>query len=318
MSEPLRIIFAGTPDFAASHLKALLDADHQIICVMSQPDRPAGRGRKLMPSPVKQVAIEHDIPVWQPVSLKTEEAQEQFKALNADLMVVVAYGLILPKVILDAPAKGCINVHGSILPNWRGAAPIQRAIMRGDTYSGVTIMQMDVGLDTGDMIIKSECPILVTDSSANLHDRLIEVGCPALLKTIDLIASDRVTAEKQNNDLATYAHKLSKEEAELNWSLSATELHNQIRGMNPWPVASTLLGEDRLRVWAAEVITSDGGSDQAGTIVNIDKQGLDIQCGQGQLRILKAQLPGGKAMAASDLLNSKRALFEAQIKLGSQ
>jgi len=317
MSEPLRIIFAGTPEFAASHLQALLAANHQILCVMSQPDRPAGRGRKLTPSPVKQVAIEHGIPVWQPVSLKNEAAQEQFRALNADLMVVVAYGLILPKAILDTPKFGCINVHGSILPKWRGAAPIQRAIMQGDTISGVTIMQMDEGLDTGDMILKSECPIYPADNSAALHDRLIEVGCPALLKTIDMISNGKIQTEVQDNEQATYAHKLTKEEAEIDWTLPASALHDQIRGLNPWPVASTLLGQDRLRIWAAEIIEQESTANEAGKIMKMNKQGLDIQCGKGQIRILKAQLPGGKAMAISDLLNSKKSLFEAQTKLGT-
>lgn len=317
MSDPLRILFAGTPEFAASHLKALIEAKHQIIGVMTQPDRPAGRGRKLMPSPVKQLALDHDLPIWQPVSLKPEESLELLKQYNADLMVVVAYGLILPQAVLEAPRLGCINVHGSILPRWRGAAPIQRAIMAGDQVSGVTIMQMDVGLDTGDMLVKSECIIHPEDTSADLHDQLIEVGCPALLQTIELLASGQAQPEKQDNTQANYAHKLSKEEAVLNWSLPAQELHNQIRGLNPWPVATTMLGEDRLRVWNAEVVdATSSDSTVAGTIIGLDKSGIQIQCGQGSLRITQAQLPGGKALKTADLLNSKKALFEAQTKLG--
>lgn len=316
MSKPLRIIFAGTPDFAASHLKALINAQHHIVAVMSQPDRPAGRGRKLMPSAVKQVALEHDLPVWQPVSLKQEAEQEALKAFDADLIIVVAYGLILPKAVLETPRLGCINVHGSILPRWRGAAPIQRAIMAGDTVSGVTIMQMDVGLDTGDMILKSECDISNNDTSADLHDRLITIGCPALLQTVEMLANGKITPEKQDGSLANYAHKLSKEEAELNWSLSAQELHNQIRGLNPWPVATTLLGEDRLRVWSAELLDIKGQQTDPGKIVAMGKMGIDVQCGQGVLRITQAQLPGGKALKVADLLNSRKALFEAQPGLG--
>lgn len=257
----LNIIFAGTPDFASAHLQTVLDTQHNVIAVYTQPDRPAGRGRKLKPSPVKERALQHDIPVYQPKSLRDEAAQEELAALNADLMIVVAYGLILPQVVLDTPEYGCINVHGSILPRWRGAAPIQRAIAAGDKESGVTIMQMDAGLDTGDMLIKAYCPIHTVDTSSDLHDRLIEVGKPALVEAINAMANSVLTPEKQDDDLACYAHKMSKEEARIDWHQSAEELDCLVRAFNPWPVATTELDDLLIRVWEAEGISES--SDKA-------------------------------------------------------
>lgn len=304
----LRIIFAGTPEFASAHLQAILDSQHQVIAVYTQPDRPAGRGQKLMPSPVKSLALEHNIPVFQPKSLRNEDAQKELASLDADLMVVVAYGLILPQAVLDTPTLGCINVHGSILPRWRGAAPIQRAIEAGDTESGVTIMQMDAGLDTGDMLLKAFCPIHPTDTASNLHDRLIEVGQPALIQSLDDIAGGNIHPEKQDDKLANYAHKMSKEEARLDWQKSAQALDQQIRAFNPWPVAITALDDTNIRVWEATAL-EESSTEEPGTLIKADKDGLDIACREGTLRIKRLQLAGSRAMTVQELLNSKKAMF---------
>jgi methionyl-tRNA formyltransferase len=308
----LRIIFAGTPEFAAGHLHALLGSHHQVIAVYSQPDRPAGRGKKLSASPVKELAVANNISVYQPVNFKSAEAQAELASLNADLMVVVAYGLILPKVILDTPRLGCINVHASILPRWRGAAPIQRAIEAGDTETGVTIMQMDVGLDTGDMLIKAFCPILTTDTGGILHDRLLTIGTPALLKALDQIQSGDLKPEKQDDTQSNYAPKLNKEEAALNWQLSALELERKVRAFNPFPIAHTKpRGSDdngRIRVWAAKA------SDQAtkaspGSIAKIDNEGIWVACSSGQLILEQIQLPGKKPLNVGELLRGHPDLF---------
>lgn len=308
----LRIIFAGTPEFASAHLQAVLDSQHQVIAVYTQPDRPAGRGQKLMPSSVKAQATEHNIPVFQPKSLRDEEAQKELASLDADLMVVVAYGLILPQAVLDIPKLGCINVHGSILPRWRGAAPIQRAIEAGDTESGVTIMQMDAGLDTGDMLLKAFCPIHPTDTAAQLHDRIIEVGQPALVRALDEIAGGHIQPEKQDDCQANYAHKMSKEEAKLDWQKSARALEQQIRAFNPWPVATTVLDGVNIRVWEATAVPNST-AEQPGTLIKADKEGLDIACGEGDdkgiVRIKRLQLAGSRAMTVQELLNSKQAMF---------
>ena len=304
----LRIIFAGTPEFASAHLQAILASHHQVIAVYTQPDRPAGRGQKMMPSPVKTLALEHDIAVFQPKTLRCEEAQKELAALNADLMVVVAYGLILPQAVLDTPKHGCINVHGSILPRWRGAAPIQRAIEAGDNESGVTIMQMDAGLDTGDMLRKAFCPIHPTDTASELHDRLITEGKQALTLSLEDIANDSIHPEQQDDSRATYAHKLSKEEARLNWQKPAETLEHQIRAFNPWPVATTALDDTGIRIWAAIALT-DCTTAQPGTLIKADREGLDIACGQGTLRVTQLQLAGSRAMTAQELLNSKKAMF---------
>ncbi len=317
MSQGLRIIFAGTPDFAAEHLKALLTSRHQVIAVYSQPDRPAGRGKKLSASPVKEVALAQDIPVYQPLNFKALEAVAELVALNADLMVVVAYGLILPKVVLDAPRLGCINVHASILPRWRGAAPIQRAIEAGDSETGVTIMQMDVGLDTGDMLSKTCCPILADDTGGSLHDKLISIGTPALIAALDLIQAGTIKPEKQDDTLSNYAPKLSKEEAALNWQLPAVELERKVRAFNPFPVAHTKpagAGDDqRIRIWAAKTVDNTTNA-APGSITQIDHQGLWIACKQGQLILEQLQLPGKKPMNIGDILRGHPELF----KVGAQ
>ncbi|MFZ1873847.1 MAG: methionyl-tRNA formyltransferase [Chania sp.] len=308
MSDSLRIIFAGTPDFAARHLDALLSSEHQIVGVFTQPDRPAGRGNKLTPSPVKLLAEQHQIPVFQPKSLRPEENQHLVANLNADIMVVVAYGLILPKAVLEMPRLGCINVHGSLLPRWRGAAPIQRALWAGDSETGVTIMQMDVGLDTGDMMHKISCPIETTDTSASLYNKLAELGPQGLLATLQQLASGTAKREVQNETLVTYAEKLSKEEARLDWSLSAAQLERCIRAFNPWPVSYFTIEDQPVKVWQATVLAETSGA-QPGTIVHADKQGIQVATADGILNLTQLQPAGKKPMSAQDLLNSRREWF---------
>ncbi|HID4048021.1 TPA: methionyl-tRNA formyltransferase [Pluralibacter gergoviae] len=308
MSHSLRIIFAGTPDFAARHLDALLSSGHQIVGVFTQPDRPAGRGKKLMPSPVKALAEEKGLPVFQPVSLRPEENQQLVADLQADVMVVVAYGLILPKAVLTMPRLGCINVHGSLLPRWRGAAPIQRALWAGDSETGVTIMQMDVGLDTGDMLHKLACPITAEDTSATLYDKLAELGPQGLIETLKQLASGTATPEVQDEARVTYAEKLSKEEARVDWTLSAAQLERCIRAFNPWPMGWFEIEGQPVKVWAASVI-ADAADAAPGTILDVSKQGIRVATGDGILNLLSLQPAGKKAMSAQDLLNSRREWF---------
>ncbi|MDX7898360.1 methionyl-tRNA formyltransferase [Aeromonas media] len=310
----LKLIFAGTPDFAARHLAALLSSDHEVVAVYTQPDKPAGRGQKLTASPVKELALAHGLPVYQPASLRNEEAQAELAALGADLMVVVAYGLILPKAVLDTPRLGCLNVHGSLLPRWRGAAPIQRAIWAGDAETGVTIMQMDVGLDTGAMIRKVSCPIASDETSASLYDKLAELGPQALVDTLDAMAAGDTAAEAQDDALANYAQKLSKEEARIDWSMEAVAIERCIRAFNPWPISWFEVAEQTIKVWRAEVIDSDHGQ-PVGTLLKADKQGIDVATGKGVLRLLTLQPPGKKAMSVPDLLNSRRDWFEPGTQL---
>lgn len=312
----MRIIFAGTPEFAATNLQALLNAGHDIIAVYTQPDRPAGRGRKLKPGPVKALALEHNIPVFQPLTLKDPAAQQELNALKADLMIVVAYGLLLPQVVLDMPRLGCINVHASLLPRWRGAAPIQRALLAGDKATGVTLMQMDAGLDTGAMLLKTHCPITSQDTSASLHDKLAEQGGDALLELLPTLLKSEVEAEAQNEASATYAAKLSKEEAQINWQLPAIELDRAIRGFNPWPVAWFKEGEEVIRVWQAEAISvidtlAENSSAKPGTLIEVLKDGLIVACGEGFLKITRLQLPSKPQMQVSDLLNGNPDRFTA-------
>lgn len=308
MSNNLRIIFAGTPDFAARHLDALLSSGHQVVGVFTQPDRPAGRGKKLMPSPVKVLAEEHGLPVFQPVSLRPQENQQLVADLNADVMVVVAYGLILPKAVLDMPRLGCINVHGSLLPRWRGAAPIQRSLWAGDSETGVTIMQMDVGLDTGDMLYKLACPIAAEDTSATLYDKLADLGPQGLIETLQQLADGKTQPEVQDESLVTYAEKLSKEEAQIDWSLSAAQLERCIRAFNPWPMSWMTIDDQPVKIWKASVI--DGKSHaQPGTIIDANKQGIQVATTDGILNLESLQPAGKKAMSAQDLLNSRREWF---------
>ncbi|AMO46931.1 Methionyl-tRNA formyltransferase [Enterobacter sp. FY-07] len=308
MSESLRIIFAGTPDFAARHLDALLSSEHQIVGVFTQPDRPAGRGKKLMPSPVKVLAEEKGLPVFQPVSLRAQENQQLIANLNADMMVVVAYGLILPKSVLEMPRLGCINVHGSLLPRWRGAAPIQRSLWAGDAETGVTIMQMDVGLDTGDMLYKLSCPVTAEDTSATLYDKLAQLGPQGLLDTLQQLAQGRAEPQVQDEALVTYAEKLSKEEARIDWSLSAAQLERCIRAFNPWPMSWFVIDEQPIKVWKASVIPSSTTA-VPGTILETSKAGIQVATADGILNLESLQPAGKKAMSAQDLLNSRREWF---------
>ncbi len=302
----MKIIFAGTPEFAAVALDALLKTEHEIVAVYTQPDRKAGRGQKLTASAVKQLALAHDLPVYQPLHFKssTEEglaAQAELKALNADVMVVAAYGLILPQVVLDTPKYGCLNIHGSLLPRWRGAAPIQRAIATGDAETGVTIMKMAAGLDTGDMMYKTLCPITVEDTSASLHDKLAIQGAEAI---VAVLASEQTLQqyleqrEVQDEALTVYAHKLSKAEAKIDWSQDAVTIDRNIRAFNPWPVAFIPLDEQsNLRVWGSVLSNEAVNGLSAGTILALDKQGVHVACGDGKAICLTSlQWPGGKAL----------------------
>ena len=316
-SPSLNIVFAGTPEFAAVHLQALINSHHNLVAVYTQPDRPAGRGKKLTPSPVKKLALENNLPVLQPVSLKNEGAQEELKATNADVMVVVAYGLLLPQPVLDTPKLGCINVHGSLLPKWRGAAPIQRAVEYGDAKTGVTIMQMDIGLDTGDMLLKTDCEIYPTDTSHSLHDRLAEIGPPALLDSLNTMAEGNLTPEKQSSEFEgtayQYAKKIEKAEAELDWSLPAKALDHKIRAFNPFPICYTTLGKDRLKIHSANVL--EQGKGKPGTIT-VENGKITVACGEGALELTFLQLPGKKTMDTSQFLNGFSQLLTEHSSLG--
>tara|TARA_R110002126_G_scaffold16500_21_gene65913 strand:- start:4205 stop:5161 length:957 start_codon:yes stop_codon:yes gene_type:complete len=304
VTQPLRIIFAGTPDFAACHLQALLDSAHQVVAVYSQPDRPAGRGQKLQPSAVKQLAMQHQLPVYQPKSLKKTAAQAELAALNADVMVVVAYGLILPLAVLQSPKLGCINVHGSLLPRWRGAAPIQRAIWAGDQYTGITIMQMDEGLDTGAMLSKISCPIETSDTSASLYDKLAALGPTALLSALAQLPALQAIAEVQNDQQACYAEKLHKDEGLLDFTKSAKSLSQQIRAFNPWPTSYMQLPQGTLKIWQASWHDAEHKA-VPGQILAATKTGIEIACTDGVLVLTTLQPPGKKPMAVADFLNGR-------------
>lgn len=309
MNKPLRIIFAGTPDFAARHLSALIDSHHEVIGVYTQPDRPAGRGKKLTASPVKELALEHNIPVFQPENFKTDEAKQVLAEQNADLMVVVAYGLLLPQAVLDTPKLGCINVHGSILPRWRGAAPIQRSIWAGDAETGVTIMQMDIGLDTGDMLSIATLPIEATDTSASMYNKLAELGPVALVDCLSTIANGTAVAEKQNDELANYAKKLSKEETKIDWTMDADAIERCVRAFNPWPMSHFFVEDKAIKVWQSRVDTYTGNA-TPGTIVQADKTGIYVATGSNAIVFEQLQVPGKKAMGVQDILNSRKEWFE--------
>lgn len=305
----LRIVFAGTPDFASIALQALIDAGHDICAVYCQPDRPSGRGKKLVSGPVKQLALEHNIPIEQPVNFKSTEAIERLADYEADIMIVVAYGLLLPESVLTTPQYGCVNIHGSLLPRWRGAAPIQRAIQAGDGETGITIMQMDKGLDTGNMLLKISCKITNNETGSSLHDKLAALGGQAInqfLSDFNPTQSGEPQLEAQSN----YAHKLNKAEAEINWSENSLTIERKIRAFNAWPVCFTFVGEKRLRVWQAELISTK--SDKiAGSIFSLNKHGVEVVCGDKKLiRLTQLQPDGGKLMNAEALLNSRRDWFE--------
>ena len=305
----MRIVFAGTPDFAAVALQALLKTDHDIIAVYTQPDRPAGRGRKQHFGPVKQTAVNADIPVFQPASLKSPEEQQQLRELAPDIMVVAAYGLILPQAVLDIPRLGCLNIHASILPRWRGAAPIHRAIEAGDNETGITIMQMDAGLDTGDMLMKHRTPIHEDDTGGSLHDRLADMGGAAIVEALAALESQGLTATPQDDSEATYAHKLSKGEARIQWRDDAATIARKVRAFNPWPGTDGELDGQRIRIHEAHPLADTSGA-EPGTVLARERSGVDIACGRGILRVTRIQLPGTRAMSISDLINGGKPVLE--------
>ncbi|WP_293716898.1 MULTISPECIES: methionyl-tRNA formyltransferase [unclassified Stenotrophomonas] len=303
----MKIIFAGTPEFAVASLAAAA-RQHEVVAVYTQPDRPAGRGRGLMPSPVKLDAIARGIPVFQPESLKTPEAQQQLRDLQPDLMIVVAYGLILPKAVLAIPTHGCWNVHASLLPRWRGAAPIQRAIEAGDAETGVCLMQMEAGLDTGPVLLRQHTPISDTDTGGQLHDRLAQMGAQVLSDGLGLLrAGLKPVPQVQPEAGVTYAHKLDKAEARLDWSRDAAALARTVRAFNPWPVAEASLAGERVRIHGAVAIADNLGK-APGAVIGASREGIDIACGEGALRLRVVQREGGKAITAADYLNARRDL----------
>jgi len=298
-----RIIFAGTPEFAVPTLQALLQSGHPVCAVYTQPDRPAGRGLKLQASPIKLLAQESNIPVFQPTTLKTPAVQAELQALGADLMVVAAYGLLLPKAVLDIPRYGCVNVHASLLPRWRGAAPIQRAILAGDTVTGVTLMQMDVGLDTGAMLKTVQCDILPEDTGQTLHDKLANLGGQLLAEHIDDI--ENLSKIPQDDAQATYAKKLEKTESQLDWQLPAIMLMRQVHAFNPWPVAQANLFGPVLRIWEAQALPLTIDQTTVGSVIRSQRDGIDVVAGEGTcLRLLKVQKAGGKVISVGDFLNA--------------
>ena len=310
----MRIIYAGTPDFSVAALQALIESSYEVVAVYTQPDRPAGRGRGLQASPVKEKALEYSIPVYQPESLKDPQAQSELKAINADLMIVTAYGLLLPTAVLEAPRLGCINIHASLLPRWRGAAPIQRAILAGDKKTGVTIMQMDEGLDTGDMLAVSECEITADDTGSSLHDKLMTLGAQTLLSALPAIADQAQPKVKQDDADACYASKLDKAEAKIDWSNSAVEIHRAIQAYNSWPVAYCSYQRKgkpaKLRLWFSEVNDNAAGAvnNEVGEVIAESAQGIDIRTGEGVIRITRLQAEGKRQMSAADFLNANSLL----------
>jgi methionyl-tRNA formyltransferase len=302
----LNIVFAGTPDIAAAVLQTLLKSEHNVLAVYTQPDRPKGRGKKLQASPVKQLAQEHGIPVLQPESLKTEDAAKALADLQADIMVVVAYGLLLPETILQTPKHGCINIHTSLLPKYRGPAPVQHAILNNDFDTGVTIMQMDAGLDTGAILQQAKCAISEDDTTESLLNKLAIMGADALLNTLANL--DSIKPIKQDEKAASYAGKISKQDAEINWSNSALEIACAIRAYQPWPVAYSFIDGQRLRIFSAKVLPKKT-TGSPGEILVINDDSIDVACGKDALRIYTAQLPGKNAMRMRDVLNGHPDLF---------
>lgn len=313
----MRVVFAGTPDFAAASLEALLAAGHDIVAVYTQPDRPAGRGRATRAGPVKQIAQQHELPVEQPQSLKDPQIQERLTAYRPDVMVVAAYGLLLPAAVLTIPAHGCLNVHASLLPRWRGAAPIQRALAAGDSETGITIMQMDEGLDTGDMLLKISTPIDDTDTGGSLHDRLAKLGGEAIVQALEQLEAGALNPQPQDGHQATYAPKLDKSETWIDWQLAAEDIGRRIRAFNPWPVCATRDGDTVIRVLTGEPVTHGEPVDPPGTVISRDPSGAQVQCGEGAINITHVQLPGGKPQSIRDIINGGRPVLQAGRRLGS-
>jgi methionyl-tRNA formyltransferase len=318
MQKSLRIIFAGTPEFAAQTLQSLIVSHHDVVAVYTQPDRPSGRGKKLSPSAVKKAAQEQNIPVYQPLNFKADVDLHALQNIEADIMVVVAYGIILPLSVLSTPHLGCINVHASLLPRWRGAAPIERALLAGDTQTGVTIMQMDQGLDTGDMLNKCKVDISPTTTSGQLYEQLVDIGSSSLVSTLNELANNQAIAVKQDNTLSCYAEKLYKAEGSINWNRTSEQISLQVRGLSPRPVAFSSLNEQVIRIWNAVSVDSATNSaadqnldnQQNGVITKADKNGIEVTCLLGsKLLITELQLPGGKHLTAQQVINSKKELF---------
>jgi methionyl-tRNA formyltransferase len=301
----LSIVFAGTPEFSVPALEALVASRHQVVAVYTQPDRPAGRGQQLTMSAVKQCALTHGLPVEQPKTLRDPAAVERLASWRPDVMVVVAYGLILPASVLQIPRLGCLNIHASLLPRWRGAAPIHRALQAGDTETGVTIMQMDVGLDTGPMLLERVTPIDSTDTGSTLHDRLAQLGAEALIAALDGILDGSLTPRPQPEAGATYASKLRKEEALIDWNKSTAEIDRQIRAFNPWPVAETRWNGQQLRIWQAgpSQVQRKAGP---GTVIDADASGIHVATGDGAIALTRIQLAGRRAVTAAEFRNAHR------------
>jgi len=310
MTDALRVVYAGTPEFAVPALRSLIESPYEVVAVYTQPDRPAGRGRKLQASPVKQLAVEAEIAVEQPENFRDEQICQQLADYNADVMVVAAYGIILPQGVLDIPRFGCLNIHGSLLPRWRGAAPIQRAILSGDSETGVTIMQMTAGLDTGDMLLKTHYPISAKDTTASIHDALARDGADALQTVLSQLSIDKLSPEVQDESLTTYAAKFNKADAEINWQSSAEEIDRLIRAFNPWPIAFTHKNGKPLRFYLSEVLPDKSVSAAPGSVLEESKQGIQIATGEGVINITKLQFPGAKPLAVSEFLNGRSLLGE--------
>ena len=301
----MNIIFAGTPEFAIPALKAILNSEHKVISIYTQPDRPSGRGQKLTPSPVKVFAIENQLLLHQPASLKNSEVQKELQNLHADILVNVAYGALLPKEVLKTPKYGCINIHPSLLPRWRGAAPIQRAIFAGDKVTGVSIMQMDEGLDTGGIYKQKKIAIANTDTSATMFAKTSALGAELLLEVLQEIANGTAVITEQSDAGITYAKKITKEEGKIDWQKSAIEIERMVRAFNPWPVVYTELCGKTIRIWEAIVISEEQDTNEAGTVIAATKEGIDFATGKGILRLTKIQLPGGKPLGPKEILNSR-------------
>ena len=313
----MRVIFAGTPDFAATHLQAILEDDrYQLVAIYTQPDRPAGRGKKITQSPVKKLALANDIQLEQPASLTDIKTQETIARLEADVLIVVAYGLILPQAVLDIPRLGCINVHGSILPKWRGAAPIQRAIEAGDRETGVTVMQMDVGLDTGPMLTTSQCTIDDKETSASLYSKLAVLGAQALINTLEKMRSGTAVGIAQDSTQSSYADKIAKQESLIDWSASVPEIERRVRAFNPFPAAYSLVNGQRIKIWLASADSREYHG-VPGEILSADNDGLLVKCGNGALLISTIQLAGKSKMYVAEALKSRASLFSPGNRLGT-